>query len=95
MKRLILERGKEELISMGGNYLCGHILRDLARKHLSEDFTNVNQYSGDTVFAQSLGIVNSASEPTLRQRLDELPQTRSHLAPTKVANIPATPLPMF
>ena len=38
MKQLKLERGKEELISTGGNYLCGHILQGLARKHLPEDF---------------------------------------------------------
>jgi len=108
MKKLILERGKEELISTGGNYLCGHILMEQARKHLPEnfqsrregaisdrdvlltltgmlcdgrsDFTNVNQYSEDTVFTHSFGIENLPSEPTLRQRLDELPQERSHLA---------------
>ena len=38
MKQLKLERGKEELISTGGNYLCGHILRELAREQLPEDF---------------------------------------------------------
>ena len=108
MKRLKLERGKEELISTGGNYLCGHILRELAREQLPEgfqsrregaisdrdvlltmtgllcngrsDFTNVNQYFEDTVFTQSFGIENLPSESTLRQRLDELPQARSHLA---------------
>jgi hypothetical protein len=108
MKQLKLERGKEELISTGGNYLCGHILQGLARKHLPEDFqlrregaisdrdilltmtgmicdgrsdfTNVNQYFEDTVFTQSFGIEDLPSEPTLRQRLDELPQARSHLA---------------
>jgi len=108
MKHLKLERGKEELISTGGNYLCGHILRELAREQLPEDFqtrregaisdrdilltmtgmlcdgrsdfTNVNQYFEDTVFAQSFGIEDLPSEPTLRQRLDELPQARSHLA---------------
>ena len=108
MKRLKLEQGKEELISTGGNYLCGHILRELAREQLPEgfqsrregaisdrdvlltmtgllcngrsDFTNVNQYFEDTVFTQSFGIENLPSESTLRQRLDELPQARSHLA---------------
>jgi len=108
MKQLKLERGKEELISTGGNYLCGHILRELAREQLPEDFqirregaisdrdilltmtgmicdgrsdfTNVNQYFEDTVFTQSFGIEDLPSEPTLRQRLDELPQARSHLA---------------
>lgn len=108
MKRLILERGKEELISTGGNYLMGHVFRELARKHLPKDFqsrregsisdrdvlltmtgmicdgrtdyTNVNLYCEDVVFTQSFGIVNLPSEPTLRQRLDELPQQRSHSA---------------
>lgn len=108
MKRLRLERGKEELISTGGNYLCGQFIRELAQKHLPKDFqsrregaikdrdilmtltgmlcdarsdfTNVNQYFGDTVFTQSFGIDQLPSEVTLRQRLDELPQERSHLA---------------
>lgn len=108
MKQLKLERGKEELISTGGNYLCGQFIRELAQAHLPKDFqsrkegaisdrevlmtmtgmlcdgrsdfTNVKQYAGDTVFAQSFGIDQLPSEPTLRQRLDELPQERSHLA---------------
>lgn len=108
MKRLKLERGKEELISTGGNYLCGQFIRDLAQRHVPQnfqlrradsindrdilmtltgilcdgrsDFTNVNQYFGDTVFAQSFGIDQLPSQATLRQRLDELPQKRSHLA---------------
>jgi hypothetical protein len=37
MKRLKLERGKEELISTGGNYLCGHILRESANRWHSRD----------------------------------------------------------
>ena len=112
MKRLKLERGKEELISTGGNYLCGHILGEGSRRHLPEnfqcrregsicdrdvlltmtgmicdgrsDFTNVNQYYQDTVFVRSFGIGDLPSEATLRQRLDELPQARSHLALRKL-----------
>ena len=38
MKRLKLERGKEELIGTGGNYLCGHILRESAQSLLPENF---------------------------------------------------------
>jgi hypothetical protein len=34
MKRTKLERDKEELISTGGNYLCGQFIRELAQKHL-------------------------------------------------------------
>lgn len=112
MKRLKLERGKEELISTGGNYLCGHILRESAQFVLPEnfqtrrggsisdrdilmtmtgilcdgrsDFTNVNLYDGDTVFSHAFGISDLPSEATLRQRLDELPQERSHLALRKL-----------
>ena len=40
------------------------------------DFTNVNQYFGDTVFAQSFGIDQLPSEATLRQRLDANRDTR-------------------
>jgi len=108
MTRLKLERGKEELISTGGNYLCGHIVRSQAQAHLPEnfqsrrkgsisdrdilmtmtgllcdgrtDFTNVNLYAADTVFAHAFGVEDLPSEATLRQRLDELPQERSHQA---------------
>jgi len=38
MKRLKLERGKEELNSTGGNHLCGHYLRGAAREHLPANF---------------------------------------------------------
>jgi len=39
MKRVKLERGKEELISTGGNHLCSHFLREAAfRKHLPTNF---------------------------------------------------------
>ncbi|MFP4069971.1 MAG: hypothetical protein ACLFVC_07305 [Opitutales bacterium] len=38
MKRLKLERGKEELISTGGNYVCSHILRESAQSRLPENF---------------------------------------------------------
>jgi len=38
MKRLKLERGKEELNSTGGNHLCGHFLRGAAREHLPANF---------------------------------------------------------
>ena len=39
MKRVKLERGKEELISTGGNHLCSHFLREASfRKHLPTNF---------------------------------------------------------
>ena len=38
MKRLKLEKGKEELNSTGGNHLCGHYLRGAAREHLPANF---------------------------------------------------------
>ena len=38
MKRLKLERGKEELNSTGGNHLCGHFIRAAAREHLPANF---------------------------------------------------------
>ena len=38
MKRLKLERGKEELNSTGGNHLCGHFLREPAHEHLPKNF---------------------------------------------------------
>ena len=44
------------------------------------DFTDVGLYEGDTVFAHSFGIGELPSEPTLRQRLDELPAQRSQSA---------------
>lgn len=105
MKRLKLKRGKEELNSTGGNYLCGHFLRSLAREHLPAnfqirrsdaisdrdilltmtgmlcnsrtDFTDLGLYENDTVFTEAFGIKQLPSEPTLRQRLDELPSQRS------------------
>lgn len=108
MKQIKLERGKEELISTGGNYICGAFIKAPAQAQLPKDFqsrredaisdrdiimttigmlcdgrtdfVNVNQYKVDTVFIQSFGIERLPAEPTLRQRLDELPQDRSHLA---------------
>jgi hypothetical protein len=108
MKQPKLERGKEDLISTGGNYLCGHILRLHAQAGLPEnfqsrrsgaisdrevlmamtgilcdgrsDFTNINLYAGDAVFANAFGIGELPSEATLRQRLDEMPQDRCHSA---------------
>ena len=44
------------------------------------DFTDVNLYANDAVFAHSFGIVELPSEATLRQRLDELPAERSQSA---------------
>ena len=44
------------------------------------DFNDVDLYKEDTVFAHSFQIDRLPSEPTLRQRLDELPQERSHAA---------------
>ena len=106
MKRLNLERGKEELISTGGNHACGYFLREAARRHLPAnfqqrregaisdrdilltmtgmlsnsrtDFVDVDLYREDTVFTHSFGIDELPAEPTLRQRLDELPAQRSH-----------------
>lgn len=106
MKRLNLERGKEELISTGGNHACGHFLREAARRHLPAnfqqrregaisdrdilltmtgmlsnsrtDFVDVDLYREDIVFTHSFGIDELPAEPTLRQRLDELPAQRSH-----------------
>ena len=54
MKQLKLERGKEELISTGGNYLCGHILQGLARKHLPEDFLFFDHRDWKSSFLSSL-----------------------------------------
>ena len=42
------------------------------------DFNDVDLYKDDTVFAHSFQIDRLPSEPTLRQRLDELPEERSH-----------------
>ncbi len=44
------------------------------------DFTDVNLYQDDTVFANAYEIERLPSESLLRQRLDELPQQRSHQA---------------
>ncbi len=44
------------------------------------DFNDVDLYKEDTVFAHSFQIDRLPSEATLRQRLDELPQQRSHSA---------------
>ena len=44
------------------------------------DFNDVDLYKDDTVFAHSFQIDKLPSEPTLRQRLDELPEQRTHLA---------------
>lgn len=107
MKRLKLKRGKEELTSTGGNYLCGVLLKGLSsvlpknfqprrsdaisdRSLLHTlmgmlcngrtDFTDVNLYAKDEVFANAYDIDRLPSESLLRQRLDELPQERSHEA---------------
>ena len=42
------------------------------------DFNDVNLYQDDTVFAHSFRIDKLPSESSLRQRLDELPEQRSH-----------------
>ena len=44
------------------------------------DFNDVNLYQDDTVFAHSFRIDKLPSESSLRQRLDELPEQRSHSA---------------
>jgi hypothetical protein len=106
--QVTIKRGTEDLISTGGNHLCGHWLRELSRKHLPvnfqkrnrgaisdrdclltmtgilcnarTDFNDVDHYKDDRVFSEAFGIKDLPSEPTLRQRLDELPQERSHWA---------------
>ena len=107
MKRLKLKRGKEELTSTGGNYLCGLLLKGMNavlpknfqprrsdaisdRSILKTligmlcngrtDFTDVNLYANDEVFANAYEIDRLPSESLLRQRLDELPAERSHEA---------------
>lgn len=44
------------------------------------DFTDVNLYENDAIFANAYRIERLPSESLLRQRLDELPQQRSHQA---------------
>ena len=44
------------------------------------DFNDVTLYQDDAVFAQAFRIDKLPSEASLRQRLDELPQQRSHCA---------------
>ena len=44
------------------------------------DFNDVDLYKEDTVFANSFQIDRLPSEATLRQRLDELPEQRTHQA---------------
>lgn len=103
--QVTIKRGKEDLISTGGNHLCGHWLRELSRKHLPvnfqkrksgaisdrdclltmtgvlcnarADFNDVDQYKDDRVFSEAFGIKDLPSEPTLRQRLDDLPPERT------------------
>ena len=38
MKQFKLERGKEELLGTGGNYLCGQFIGEPAQTHLPKDF---------------------------------------------------------
>lgn len=104
-KGLNLEQGKEEIISTGGNALCGVYLQDIPNSVLPQnfqnrrsdaisdkdilfttigiltnsrtDYTNVNLYIDDDVFLTAFGIQRLPSEETLRQRLDEFPQTRT------------------
>ena len=42
------------------------------------DFSDVNQYKGDRLFAAAYGISRLPSEATLRQRLDEMPLEQTH-----------------
>lgn len=42
------------------------------------DFNDVEQYKGDRLFTAAYGIKKLPSEATLRQRLDEMPQERTH-----------------
>ncbi|MDV7391356.1 IS1380 family transposase, partial [Arthrospira platensis SPKY1] len=41
------------------------------------DFNDVDQYKDDRVFSEAFGIKDLPSEPTLRQRLDDLPPERT------------------
>ena len=43
------------------------------------DFTDINQYQDDTVFANAFEVERLPSESLLRQRLDELPPERKSL----------------
>lgn len=107
-KRFKLKKGKEELSSTGGNYICGQMIPEEALEQMPEnfqprrkdaisdrsvlmtligmlcnsrtDFNDVNLYQDDTVFAHSFHINQLPSESSLRQRLDELPEQRSHSA---------------
>jgi hypothetical protein len=107
-KRFKLKRGKEELNSTGGNYVCGQMISEEAFEQVPEnfqprrkdsisdrnvlmtmigmlcnsrtDFNDVKLYQEDIVFAHSFQIDKLPSEATLRQRLDELPEQRSHVA---------------
>lgn len=107
-KRFKLKKGKEELNSTGGNYLCGQMIPETAFEQVPEnfqprrrdaisdrsvlmtmigmlcnartDFNDATLYQDDAVFAQSFRIDKLPSESSLRQRLDELPQQRSHSA---------------
>jgi len=42
------------------------------------DFNDVDQYKGDRLFTAAYGIGRLPSEATLRQRLDEMPQEKTH-----------------
>jgi hypothetical protein len=107
-KRFKLKKGKEELNSTGGNYVCGQMISAEALEQIPEnfqlrrrdaisdrsvlmtligmfcnsrtDFNDVDLYRNDAVFAHAFKIDLLPSESTLRQRLDELPEQRSHSA---------------
>ena len=45
-----------------------------------EKFTDISQFRGNLVFRKSLNLKGVPSEESLRQRLDEMPQSHNNLA---------------
>lgn len=108
MKHISIGKGKSELVSTGGNHLCGLLYRKEAQVTLPKNFTNkrsgaisdrdvlstqigllcnarndfndIDLYRDDEVFAHSFGIDHLPSEAAFRQRLDELPEQKTHAA---------------
>lgn len=106
MKQISIQKGKSELTSTGGNYLCGLLFKKEAQAAIPENFTkkrvgaisdrdilstqigllcnarndfnDIDLYREDTVFAHAYGIEQLPSESAFRQRLDELPEAKSH-----------------
>jgi len=106
MKQITIGKGKSELVSTGGNHLCGMLFRNEAQPTLPEnltpkrkdaisdrdvlsaqvgllcnarnDFNDIELYRDDEVFRHSFGINKLPSEAVFRQRLDELPESKTH-----------------